>query len=138
MAVGGGAGHLFHGHDAAIELSASDVFKLDGGVADREMVAQHVIELDQDAGALRRRNVGNGDVAGERMAVRAEAPYVQIVDVDDAFDGFHAGADFTERNAARRAFEQDVEGFANDADAGPEDQRGNQQREDWVDPVSAR
>ena len=42
-----------------------------------------------------------------------------------------------ERDAARRAFQKDVEGFADDADAGPEDERGDEQREGGVDPVVA-
>ena len=42
-----------------------------------------------------------------------------------------------ERDAARRAFKQDVQGFADDADAGPEDERGDEQRENRVDPVLA-
>ena len=40
------------GHDAAFQLAATDVFKLDGGVADEIVVAKDVIQLDQDAGTL--------------------------------------------------------------------------------------
>ena len=42
-----------------------------------------------------------------------------------------------QRDAARRAFKQNVEGFADDADAGPEDERGDEQRENGIDPVLA-
>ena len=46
------AGHLFDRHDAAFKLLAADVLKLDGGVADVEVVFEHMVQLDQDAGAL--------------------------------------------------------------------------------------
>ena len=121
--------------NAALQLLAADVLELDGGVADVEVVLEHVIELDQDAGALRRRNVGDGHVAGQGAGVRAEAPDVQVVNVDHALDGFHAGANLGERDAAGRAFEKNIEGLADDADAGPENERGNEQRENRVDPV---
>ena len=62
---------------------------------------------------------------------------MQVVDVDHAFDGLHAGANLGERNAARRAFEKNIQCLANDAEAGPEDERGDEQREGGIDPVVA-
>jgi hypothetical protein len=64
MAGFGGAGHLLHGDDASIEDFAVGVLKLDRGVADVVVVLEHVVEFLQDAGALRRRDVVDGDVAG--------------------------------------------------------------------------
>lgn len=52
VALAGLARQFFHGHDAAFQLAATDVFKLDGGVADEIVVAKDVIQLDQDAGTL--------------------------------------------------------------------------------------
>ena len=98
-ALAGAAGHIFNGRHTAIELVAADVLELDGGVADLEVLAEQLVELDQNAGACRRWNIGDGHVAGERARLRAEAPDVQIVYVDDALDGFHAGADFRERDS---------------------------------------
>ncbi len=69
MAKSGGAGHLFNRHYAALELSASFMFKLNCRVLNAEMVTQYVIQLHQNTGALRGRNVGDADMAGERMAV---------------------------------------------------------------------
>ena len=71
------------------------------------------------------------------LGLRAEAPDVQVVDVDDAFDLFHAGANVGQRDAARGAFKQDVQRLADDADAGPENERGDEERKDGVDPVLA-
>lgn len=90
MAVSGRAAHLFNGNDAAVELFASFVFKLNCRVLNRKMVTQNVIQLYQNAGTLRRRNVGDADMAGERMAIRSEAPHMQIVDIVDALNLFHA------------------------------------------------
>jgi hypothetical protein len=130
-------GHFFNGDDAAFKLIAAGVLELDGGVADLEVVIENVVELDQDAGALRRGNVGDGDVAGQGAGVGAEAPDVQVVDVDDALDGSMPGANGGSETPRGRAFEQDIEGLADDAEAGPEDERGDEQRENRVDPVLA-
>ena len=134
---GGAAGQFFNGDDTAVEHLAAGVLELDGGVANVEAVLEDVVEIDEDAGALRGGNIGDGDVAGEGAGLGAEAPDVEVVDVDDAIDGFHAGANGRERDAARGAFKQDVEGLADDAEAGPEDEGGDEQREDGVDPVLA-
>src|SRR5579863_1953130 len=109
MAVSYGAGHLFNGNDAPVKLFASFVFKLNCRVLNGEMIAQNVIELEQDAGALGWGNIGDADMTGERMAVGAEAPDVQVVDIQNAVDFLHASPDLTERNAARRALQEDVE-----------------------------
>ena len=63
------AGHLFHWNYAAVELFAAYVLKLNGGVADVKSLPEHVVELYQNAGALRRRNVGNGHVTGQRAGI---------------------------------------------------------------------
>src|SRR3974390_2671257 len=137
MAVCSAGGHLFNGDDAAFELFASLVLKLKGGVADLEMFAKDMIELDQDAGALRWGNVGDGDVACEGVGVRAEAPDMEVVHVDDSFASFHAGANLAERDSAGSAFEKNVERFAYDAEAGPKDESGDEERESRIDPVAA-
>src|SRR6266568_3602672 len=112
--------HLFDGNDASFQLfTAADVLKLDGRVDDLKVLSQDMAKLDQDAGTFRRWNVGDGHMASEGVRVRAETPDVQIVHIDYAFDVFHAGTNLMQRNAARRAFEQDVQGLADNIQAGP-------------------
>jgi len=135
--MGVGGGHLFEGDDAALDLGAAGVLELDGGVADVEVVAEDVVELEEDTGALGGRYVGDGDVAGEGGGVGTETPDVEVVDVEDAFDLFHAGADGSQRDAAGDGFEKDIEGFADDAEAGPENEGGDDEREGGIDPVAA-
>jgi phage tail protein X len=48
----GVGGHLCNRNYAAMGLFAADVLELDGGVADVEVLFEHVIEIDQDAVAL--------------------------------------------------------------------------------------
>jgi hypothetical protein len=43
MAVSDGAGHFFNGNDAAVELFASFVFKLNCRVLNGEVIAQYVM-----------------------------------------------------------------------------------------------
>jgi len=111
------------------------MLKLNGGVADAKVLAEQMIELDQNACALRRGNIGDRHMTGQSARLRAEAPDVQVVHIDHALDGFHAGANFSDGAIARRAFEQDVERFAHDADAGPENEGGDEQGERGIDPV---
>ena len=59
---------------------------------------------------------------------------MEIVDVEDAVDGLHGVTDGGELHVARRALEEDVEGFADDADGAPEDHGGDDERENRVDP----
>jgi len=64
VSVGGGAGHFFYRHYAAVGFRAAYVLKLDGGVTDVVVVLEDVVQVEQDAGALRGGDVGDGDVAG--------------------------------------------------------------------------
>ena len=45
-------GHLCNGDDATMCLFTADMLELNGGVADMEVIAQHVIEFGEDARAL--------------------------------------------------------------------------------------
>ena len=130
-------GHFFRGDYAAVQDFAVFVFELEGGVADVVVVFEDVVDLLHDAGGCGGRDVGDGDVAGEGAGVGAKGPDMEVVDVEDAGNALHGGADFVEADAGGCAFEKDVESFADDAGRGPEDEGGNDEREDGVDPVAA-
>ena len=59
---------------------------------------------------------------------------MKVVDVDDAGDGGHGGADFAEAQVARRSLEKDVECFADDAEGAEEDHAGDEDGENGIDP----
>ena len=122
---------------AAMSGFAAGDLELDGGVVDVKAVAEGGIDAGEDVAALGHGHLGDGDVAGEGVGVRAEGPDVKVVDVEDAFDGLHGLTDCGELEAARRAFEEDVEGFADDADGAPEDHCSDDDGEDGVDPHHA-
>src|ERR1017187_5346697 len=128
-------GHFFNRDDATFQLLAANMLELNCRVTDLEMVLEHMVQLYQDACALRRWNIGNGHVARQGAGLRTEAPDVEVVHVDHALDIFHAGANIGERNASRCAFQQDVQTFADDADAGPQDEGCDEQRKHGIDPV---
>ena len=67
MRVAGGDG--LGRRDAALKVLAANVLELNGGVADLILLAEQAVELDENAGAFRRRNVGDGDVARERARI---------------------------------------------------------------------
>ncbi len=60
---------------------------------DVEAVAQGAVDVFEDIAALGHGHLGDGDVAGEGVGAGAERPDVQIVDIEDAFDGLHGLAD---------------------------------------------
>jgi hypothetical protein len=112
MVTVGGDG--FYGHDAAVCHFALDVFELDRGVVDLEFVAQRHLDPVEDERALRRRNIGDRHMRGECVTLRTEAPDVQVVDIFDASDLLQRSANLGQRDAFGSAFEQDVEGLADD------------------------
>ena len=63
--------------------------KLDGRVMDVEAIAQTAVDLCQDGGALRRRHLRNGDMAGQCMRLRSQAPDVEVVHIEYSFNGLH-------------------------------------------------
>src|SRR5262249_56497735 len=95
------------------------------------------LDVAQDAFAGGGGDVGDGDVARERAAFRADAPDVEVVDVVDAVDPANGGFEFVKFHATGGAFEQDVHGLAQDAKGGPKDQGANAEGEGGVDPVVA-
>src|ERR1700691_192224 len=104
------------GLQATVGCLADDMLKLQGRVMHAEALAQDAVDPIEDAIAFGRRNVGDGDVAGESMGVGAEAPDMEVVDVFYAVDLLEGGANLVEREAAGRAFEEDVEGLEDDGD----------------------
>ncbi len=63
---------------------------------------------------------------------------MEVVDIDDALDGVHGGADFGEIDRARGAFEEDVQGFADDAEGAPQNHGGDHKGQERVDPLLVR
>lgn len=55
--------------DATLKVLAANVLELDGGVADLKLLTEQTVELDENAGAFRRRNVGDGDVTRQRARI---------------------------------------------------------------------
>jgi len=106
-------------------------------VVDIEVVSQLVIQLHKNTCAFRWRNIGDGHMAGEGVALRTQTPDVEVVDVHDAFHRFHAGPDVIELDTAWRSFEENVEGFADDIEAGPEDEGSDDKRKHGVNPAMA-
>ena len=138
MVVGvGGAGFPRGGGGAAVGGFAAADLELDGGVGDVEAVPEGAVDGVQDAGALGEGHLRDEDVAGEGVGGGAERPDVEVVDVEDAGDGFDGGADLAERDGAGGAFEEDVESLSDDGDGGPDDHAGDKEREDGVDPHDA-
>jgi len=55
--------------------------------------------------------------AGECASFRADVPAVEVVHVVDAVDRADGGLDQFELQAARRAFEEDIQSLAHDAES---------------------
>src|SRR5215471_17400275 len=76
-------------------------------------------------------------MAAKGMGVRAEAPDMEVMDVEHAGKLLQAGRDALEIQAFGEPFEQDVERIANDAPGGPDDQQGYHRGENRVDAEPA-
>jgi hypothetical protein len=97
-------GSLERGGAVGFGQDALHVFELDGGVEDVEAFAEDVVDAAEDGVALRRRHVVNQDVATEGTGFGTEAPDVEIVDVDDAFDLAQFGGYFFQLEAFGETF----------------------------------
>ena len=82
-------------------------------------------------------HVWNAGMEAKRVVVAAERPDVNVVDFLDAVDGENGAGDVFDAQLARAAFEKDVRGFAQDADAGPQDEQADGETEKRVDPMGA-
>ena len=71
------------------------------------------------------------------MRVTADAPDVQVVNIDDASDGAHFRDDGLEFHRAGRAFEKDIQALANNADRRPQDHASDGNGECRVNPAMA-
>ena len=61
-------------------------FKLNRRMRDMKAIAQSTVDPCQNVSAFGHRHLGDRYVAGERMRLRAQAPDMQIVDVEHAVD----------------------------------------------------
>ena len=71
---------------AAMRRLTAGRFKLNSRVSDVEALTQGTVDTNQNVAALGHRHLGDGDVAGERMRLRAKTPDMQIMDVEHAVD----------------------------------------------------
>ena len=69
-------------YDATVGDVADGMFELNGGVVNLKSGDQHLPDIAQYALTGGGRNIGNADMAGERVGVGADAPDVQIMHVD--------------------------------------------------------
>lgn len=123
------------GGAAVMRLAAVTGLELQGGVPDAELLAQFEVDAVDQRGASGDGHFDDGDMTGESEGLGAETPDMEIMDVHNAIDVFDGGADLCELDTARGAFEEDVQSFAHDANRAPKDERGNEEREQGIDPV---
>ena len=107
---------LAYRHHAPMRHLALRVLKLNRGVVDAETLMQPVFHVPENAFADRRRNVGNCNVARQCASFRADAPDVEIMNVVHAFNGSDRSLNALQLDAARRAFQQNIQSFADDAE----------------------
>ena len=102
-------------------------------MADLILLAEQTVELDE-MHALSDGGMSAMVTWQARRANASQAPDMQVVNVDDALHGFHAGANLR-RDSRGAALEKDIQGLADDADTRPEDECGDEQRENGIDPA---
>ncbi len=132
MRVAGGDG--LGRRDPTLKVLAANVLELDGSVADLKLLAEQTVELDENARAFRRRNSA---MVTWHASAREFEPRLQTCRSWTLTTPSRASmpSGYQTARAAWRAFKENVQGFADDADAGPQDERGDEQREDRIDPV---
>src|SRR5262245_61411360 len=94
---------------AGLRDPAAHVLELNGRVADRKTLGEHFVEPAKNGIARRWRNIFDQNVAAQRMRARSQAPDVQVVHLQHAFDRFGGGRYLGELHPARKPFEQNIQ-----------------------------
>src|SRR4029079_8680581 len=102
------------------------ILKLNRGVPDLKARAQNIVDALQNRIAFRRRHIVDQDVAAEGTRVRSQAPYMEVMNVDDALDTAQLSGDILQFEAFGQTFQKDIERIANDIPAGPNDGHADQ------------
>src|ERR1700676_3249421 len=127
-----------HWNDAPMRHFAHHVLKLDRRMNNAEIMRQAFLHVSQDALTDRRRNVCDRNMTRKRVTLRADAPDVKIVDFIYSFDRPDGRLDLFQLHTPWRAFEQNVERLAHDAEAGPQNQHADPEGESGINPVISR
>ena len=125
------------GHYVAGVGGEAGAFELDGDVVDGEGVVEFLADGGEDGFAFVHVHVGNAGVAAHSVVIAAEGPDVDVVNFVDAGDGEDGPSDFFNLQVLRTAFEQDVGGVTQNADAGPQNKEADGEAEDRVNPTEA-
>ena len=106
---------------------------LQGHVVDAEALAEDALEVPAHRVAV----VAGPDehVRGERGEARGDLPHVEVVDLDDSGLGGHRATDRLGIHALGRRLEQDAPRIAQQAPAGAEHERRDEQRRDAVGAI---
>ena len=78
--------HFLDSHHASVRNLAIHILKLNRRVSNVKARMQRRLDLLQNTIALRRRNIGNRHMAGQRVRLRSQAPDVQIMHILNACD----------------------------------------------------
>jgi len=107
------------GHDVAGLGGEAGAFELDGDVVDGERVVEFLANGGEDGFTFVHVHVGNASVAAHGVVIAAEGPDMNVVNFVDAGNGEDGTSDFFNLQVLRTAFEEDVGGVTQNADAGP-------------------
>src|SRR5882757_8599260 len=127
----------FRRRAASMNGLAARRFKLNRRMRNMKPVAQSTIDAGEYVATLRHRHLGNRNVARQSMRLRAQAPHMQVVNIQNAFDRSHRLTDLTQLKIAWRPFQQNVQRLTNNPHRAPQNHSRNQNRKHWIDPGHA-
>ena len=125
------------GHYVAGVGGEAGTFELYGDVVNGEGVVEFLADGDEDGFAFVHVHIGDAGVAAQCVVIAAEGPDVDVVNFLNAGNGEDGARDFFDLDALRAAFEKNVRGSAQDADAGPQNEKADGEAEDRVNPSEA-
>src|SRR4029077_2068215 len=111
--------------------------QLHRSVLNRKILRSLLLDRGEELFTFVEVHVRNAGVQAEGMVIAAERPEVHVVDFLDAFDGENGARDFFDAQFAGTAFEKNVRGFAQDADAGQKEEKADGKAKKRVDPMRA-
>jgi hypothetical protein len=95
----------------------------------------YLLDRSEQAFTLIEMHIWDARVKTERMVTAAEGPEMHIVHFLHAFDSQYSPGDVFDAQIKRAAFQKNMRGFAQDADAGPEHEQADGEAEKRIDPM---
>jgi hypothetical protein len=130
-----GLGHWL-GHVQDCFGGQAGAFELNGGVSNLKVAGQHISNPCEDSFTLFHVHIRDANVAGERVQIGSQRPYMNVVHLAHAFDAQYGVRYVLEVQIPRHSLKQNVTALAQDGCPRPKHRRADADSDERIDPMN--